>query len=250
MNVKALIKSAGNVIEKNSPHILTALGAVGVMSTAVMTGKATAKACTLIGNEEFERGHIFDPKEKIQVCWRLYIPPVIMGGVSIACIIGANSVNTKRNAALAGLYSVAETTLKEYQEKVVEHIGKNKEQAIHDEIIQDHLDKNPVSKADIIITNKGKTLCFDEYSGRYFYGDIETIRKIVNDLNHDLMGEMWVPLNELYYQLGLESIKLGDEIGWTTDELIDMHYTSKLADDGTPCLVIEYNAQPKHIRFW
>ena len=50
-------------------------------------------------------------------------PIEIPAGVTViaaaACIVGANSVNIKRNAALATAYSLSETALKEYQSKVV-----------------------------------------------------------------------------------------------------------------------------------
>lgn len=260
MDLKMLGKSAVGFLQKNSPYILTGLGCVGVVTTAVMTGKATIKAVDIVKDYEDQNGefHQDNPhvwmkyrttwQEKAKLVWKCYIPPVIMAGTSIACIIGAQSVNTKRHAALAGLYSLTESTLKEYQKKVVEHIGEDKEQKIHDEVVTEALAKVPYSEEDVIYTDRGKTLCFDIMSGRYFKHDLEKIRRVVNDLNHDLMGIMWVPLNDFYYALGLPGIKLGDEIGWTVDELIDIKFTSKLNEDGEPCLVLDYDLTPRSLR--
>lgn len=260
MDLKMLGKTAVGFLQKNSPYILTGLGCVGVITTAVMTGRATVKAIDIIREYEDKNGeaHRDNPhvwmkyettwQEKVKLCWKPYISPCLMGAVSVACIIGAQSVSTKRHAALAAVYSMTENTLKEYQKKVVETIGENKEQKIRDEVATDILEKHPVSKDEIIYTERGKMLCFDSMSGRYFMHDIEKIRRVVNDLNHDLMGVMWVPLNDFYYALGLPGIKLGDELGWTVDELIDVHFSSKLNDDGEPCLVVDYDLTPRFLK--
>lgn len=252
MEIKSLLKRGIYMLDKGSPYILTAMGSAGVLGTAILTGRATIKAIDIL-NEEKERrlenseDRVIEItlKEKVQLCWKPYISPVVVGVTSIACIIGANSVSTKRTAAMAAAYSLLETTAKNYQEKVIEQLGSNKEEKIRGEIAQSHLDSNPVSKTDILCINKGDTLCFDTLSGRYFNHDIEKIRRIQNDLNHDLMEAIWVPLNDLYYALGIPGIKLGEDIGWTVDELLDISFSSKLTDEGTPCLVIDYDITPK-----
>lgn len=260
MNLKALGKTAVGFLQKNSPYILTGLGCVGVVTTAVMTGKSTIKAKEIVDKYEDEHGekhrdhpHVWikydtNWKEKLKLTWKCYIPPAIMAGTSIACIIGAQSVNVKRHAALAAVYSMTEATLKDYQDKVIEQIGEKKEQKIREEVVQKKLDENPLSKNEVIYTDRGRMLCFDAMSGRYFKHDIEKIRRTVNDLNHDLLGVMWVPLNDFYYALGLPGIKLGEELGWTVDELIDVKFTSKLADDGEPCLVLDYDLTPRFLK--
>lgn len=255
MNISALARRVGDILQKNSPQILTGLGVAGVVSTAIMTARATNKATHVIDNEarSCPREHLNQYGElawrhKVRVAWTYYIPPAIMCSMSVACIIGAQSVNTKRNAAIASLYSLTKSTLEEYQDKVVETIGEKKEELIRGEISQKKLDAKPVSKEYIIDTGRGKTLCFDTLSGRYFRHDMEVIRRIVNDLNHDLLGVMWVPLNDLYYALGLEGVKMGDEMGWTVDELIEIKFTSKISDDGEPCLVLDYDVSPRSLK--
>lgn len=254
MEIKSAIQKVGTVLQKNSPYILTGLGAAGVVTTAVLTGQATVKAVKLVEAREAEERAKDDAFirytniERMKMCLKFYIPPVLLGASSIACIIGSQSINSKRHAALAGLYTLTESTFKDYRENVVKKLGEKKETEVRDEVAQKRLADNPASKNEIIMTGKGKMLCYDVYSGRYFKSDIETIRRIQNDLNHDLMGSMWVPLNDLYYAIGIPQIKLGDELGWTTDELIDMRFSSKLTDDGEPCLVIDYDLTPRYTK--
>lgn len=263
MDIKSLLRTAGGFLEKNSPQILTGLGIAGVVSTAIMTGRAAVKAYDIL---EAERGRRLmeaakenpsvtynDVKhicwqDKVKLCWKPYVSPFLMGGTSIACILGAQSVNSKRNAALATVYSLTKSTLEEYQDKVVETIGEKKEELLRGEVDQKKLDSKPASGEHIIETGYGKVLCFDSLSGRYFRHNMEVIRRIVNDLNHDLLGVMWVPLNDFYYALGLEGIKLGDEIGWTVDDLIDIQFTSKVSDEGEPCLVLNYDVVPRGLK--
>lgn len=255
MGVKAVMQTVGGFLQKNSPYILTGLGCAGVVSTAVMTGKAAVKAHDKINEvrsevEEKYECETIDPdfKTKVELTWKYFIPPVIVCVTSVACIIGAQSVNTRRHAALASLYTLTDQTLRDYQDKVVETIGKNKSQKIHDDIAQDILDEHPIDPKHVIKTSYGDSLCFDVHSGRYFTHSMETLRRIQNDFNHELIGTMWMSLNDLYYLMGLESIKLGDELGWTADELLEFDFTSKIASDGTPCLVIDYDLTPRSLR--
>lgn len=253
MSIKDILHSGLNFVQKNSPYILTGLGCAGVVSTAIMTGKAAVKANDHIKDVELairDEGctDALDMKDKVKLGWKYFIPPTIMGATSIACIIGAQTVSTKRHAALASLYTLTDQTLKDYQEKVVEHIGKNKEQKIEDEMAQDILDAHPVTQQQVVRTMYGDTLCYDVYSGRYFTHDIEKLRRIENDFNHDLMGVMWCSLNDLYYAMGLETVKMGDDLGWTVDELLEFKFSSKLASDGTPCLVVDYDLTPRYAK--
>ena len=248
---QATIK-ARQVITQNSPTILTGLSVAGLLSTVTMAVRATPKAMRIINDEydELEKEGIkyqpFTKKEIVQLTWKCYIPTIIMGGVSIVCIVGANSINLRRNAALASVYSITETALKEYQAKVVETFGEAKAQKVKDDIAKDRLDKNPVVTSEIALTGKGETLCYDVFSGRYFKSDIENIRKVQNELNRDLLNDSFISLNDAYYYLGLGSTKLGDELGWDINEgLIEFNFSSQLTEYGIPCLVIDYNVGPR-----
>ena len=178
--------------------------------------------------------------------WKCYIPTAISGGITIGSIIALNSVHTRRNASLAAVYSITETAFKEYQNKVAETIGKNKEVAIRDEISQDKLKRNPASVNEIFVTGRGNILCYDAVSGRYFKSDIDKIRRVINDFNYRLMSEMYLSLNEFYDEIGLAHTQLGDELGWNIDSgKVEIDYSTQLADDGTPCLVLNYKVIPK-----
>ena len=264
MSKPNLSKIAGSVqrsLAKHAPEILLGVGIGGMLTTVVLSVKATPKALKSIEErklELFEEEKLgYDDEqnkieslpalEVVKVCWKYYIPATTAFALSTACLIGASSIRSKRYAALATAYKLSETALTEYQDKVVETIGPKKEQAIRDDIDKDTVAKNPASTSEIIVTGNGKTRCYDKLSGRYFESDIESIRKAENTLNKRLMDEMYISLNEFYWELGLSSTDLGDEMGWNIDHgLIDLGFSSQISDDGVPALVINYRVAPRY----
>ena len=252
LNVSKLCKDAKVMVSKRSPEILTGLGIAGMISTTVLAVRATPKALDLIARAEdkkFDNGHgnKLTVSEKMKIAWKPYIPAAITGIASISCIIGASSVHAKRNAAIAAAYNLSQTALTEYKEKVVETIGEKKEQAIKDKIAKDKIKKDPVSKSEVIVTGKGNTLCYDAFNSRYFYSDIDQIKRAINELNRIMLNQMYVSLNDFYDELNLKHSGNGDELGWKLDDgFIEVDFSSQLSDDGRPCLVIEYMVAPRY----
>lgn len=243
-----VLRNVRSSMKKHSPEILTGIGIAGMITTTVMAVRATPKALMLIEDKKDEYDtDTLSPMETVKAAWACYIPSAIVGSISIFCLIGASSVNLRRNAALATAYTLSESALKEYQERVVETIGEKKEREICDSISKDKVEKNPVVQKEIIITEKGDTLCYDTLSGRYFKSNRDQINKAVNDLNRRMRDDMFISLNEFYYEIGLNETKLGDVLGWNIDRgYIDVRYSAQLAKGETPCLVLEYRIVPQY----
>ena len=247
-NLSKIAKSVRMTISKHSPEILTGIGIAGMVTTTVMAVKATPKAIILIeerkNNDDVAKLTFI---ETVKTAWTCYIPAAVTGGLSIACLVGASSVNVRRNAALATAYTLSESALKEYQGKVIETIGEKKEQSVRDAVAKDRIDRNPVSSREVIITERGNTLCYDVISGRYFKSDIDKLKKAENELNRQMRDEMYISLNEFYYEIGLNPTSIGDDLGWNIDHgYIELNFSSQLADEGTPCLVIDYRVAPRY----
>lgn len=251
MNLNQFTKNVSIAMRKHSPEILTGIGIAGLLATTVMAVKATPKAMKICSELRLDRVNEYQDEptkvEYVKAVWKCYIPAAVTGVMSVACIIGASSVNVKRNAALATAYTLSETALKEYKDKVIETIGEKKEEAIRDAIAKDKVEQNPVTNREVILTEKGNTLCFDALSGRYFQSDIDLIKRAENEANRQILNEGYITLNDFYYALGLESIRMGDELGWNSNNgLLDIHFSSQLATDGRPCLVINFPIAPKY----
>lgn len=250
MNTKGIsnfIKTVGNKLSEHSPEILTGIGITGLLSTTVLAVKATPKALRLIDEkkEEYDTDELTN-MEVIKTCWKCYIPAAVTASVSVACLIGANSVNNKRNAVLATAYKLSESAFSEYKEKVIETIGEKKEEEVRDKIAKDRIEKNPVNNNEVIITGKGDVLCYDVVSGRYFKSDVDKIRKAENTLNKKLMNDMYCSLNEFYDLIGLPFTQMGFDLGWNVnDSLVEIEFSTQLSEDDTPCVVIQYSVLPK-----
>ena len=260
-----IAKSVKVGLHKHSPEILTGIGIAGMITTTVLAVRVTPKALILIEEEKRRKNaellaeakkneqkncariEKLKPIELVRTTWVCYIPATITGALSIACLIGASSVNIRRNAALAAAYSLSESALKEYQEKVIETIGEKKEQEIRDAVAKDKIQRDPVVNKEVIITGRGETLCYDTITSRYFKCDIEKLRRVENELNKRLISEMYISLNEFYYEIGLRSTDIGDDLGWNlADGFINLEFSSQLAEDETPCLVIGYRVAPRY----
>lgn len=250
MNLKHIGKNLIYEISKNSPVILTSVAVSGVLATAIFSAKGHLKAVEIIEkNTGYNHDGIMEvpsKSEAAKLTWKCYVPAGVCAGVTIGTIIVLNRVHTRRNASLAAVYSITETAFKEYQNKVAETIGKNKEQVICDDINHDHVQHNPKSVNEIFITGKGEHTCYDSLSGRYFKSDIEKIRQLINTLNYRMRSEMYIGLNDFYDEIGLGPTRLGEDLGWNMDNgEIRVTFSTQLADDGAPCLVLNYEVVPK-----
>ena len=259
------IKKIQKVLTRKSPEILTGIGIAGVITTTVLAVKATPKALRLIDEAEHKKAVAWNNEnpdydngadrikltktETVKAAWKPYIPVVVTGVCSVACIIGANSVHLKRNAALATAYQLSTTAFNEYKEKVVETIGEKKEKVVRQNIAKDKVEKNPVSKTEVFVTGNGTSLFYDPLSGRYFESDMNKVEKAVNSLNWSMNNgnEPYISLTQLYDELGLSHTGVSDEIGWKVEDgNIELAVSAQVAEDGRPCLVMDFLKAPEY----
>lgn len=245
MNLSALIDKTVSLAKSNSPEIMSALGIGGVVGTAILAGKASFNAARAIDREQYHIDRMPAPyeltaKEKFKLVWKLYVPTSLSGSVTIAAIVLASKGNGRRTAAAVAAYSLTERAFSEYKEKVVEQIGTNKEQKVRDEIAQDHVTKNPPSK-EVVILGGGSVLCCELLTHRYFRSDMETLRKAQNDINAVALAQNYVALSDFYDILELPNTSESDNIGWDSERLMELRFSSVISEDGEPCLAFEYN---------
>jgi hypothetical protein len=181
--------------------------------------------------------------DMIKVSWTCYIPAGVTGLATVACVIGANQLGLRRQAALVGAYTLAQTAFSEYKDEVVKQIGANKERKV-DEAIAERKVQEMRPDAQVIITGGGEVLCCDMLTGRYFRSDPETIRRAENDLKACILKDMFCDHNYWYSLLNLEDVVLGDALGWNINHMPEVLFSSHLAPDGTPCLAVRFQVLP------
>lgn len=266
-DVSKFFKMAQKTIAKYSPEILTGIGIAGMITTTVLAVKATPKALEKIKEEKVKVYDELDPSEVpaqgipedvklkpmevIKVTWKCYVPAVITGTASIACIIGANKANYARNAALATAYNLSQTALAEYKEKVVETIGEKKEQTIREKIAQDKVDKvEKVPNNEIVMIGSGDVLFLEPVSMRCFMSNEEEVRRIINNLNYRMISgyEEYISLSEFYDEIGLARTSTSDDVGWNIgrDGQISISFVAAKNNEGKPCLMLDYMVSPRY----
>lgn len=265
--VNKYFKMATRVLKKRSPEILTGFGIAGMVTTTVLAVKATPKALTLIQDAEIEKVDVqvkegkgqdelvktLTPAEVVKVAWKPYIPAVLLGTASVACLIGANSVHARRHAALYSAYKLSETALTEYKDKVKEIVPEKKVKEIKQKLAEDKVDnivKNEdckEQKAKVIVSNDGDTWFVDPFTNGSFLCTETKIREAIVDLNYRLMDEMFVSLSDLYDELGLDHTQNSDEIGWCIDDgKIRPDFSDAIVKNGKAYVVMDFLKRPEY----
>lgn len=240
---------------KHEPEILMAMGIGGMVFSIAWGIKATFKAARAIDNYKETYGkEKLSAKEVIKLTWKQYLPVAISTVASIPCIIASNSVSNKRYAALATAYTVTETALQEYQDKVVDVVGEKKAKEIKEAVSGDKVTQTYQGGNQIIMTNNGTSLFYEPESGRYFMSTWNDITKAANELNASALTGMTgvISLNDWFEKLGLDPVDMGEEVGWSVangpKNIIDISISSHITKDDVPCGAIYYNVRPTSIR--
>lgn len=271
-DIGILLKRFGKVAAENSPAILTAVGATGVLTTAYFTGRAAYKSVDVLKEaeeakeEEFQgqraaeelEGDIQEEtpetqmhaepltfQEKAGAVWKLYVPAAASATLTITAIICAARINDRRTAAIASAYSALEKGYSEYRAKNIEKLGKKKEQELRDEIAQDRVNANPPTKVQVQLVGEGNVLCFDEHTGRYFSSDMQSLRRAENDLNFRIRNEDAASLSDYFDALGIKHTTGSDNLGWR--DKVEFRITTTVSDTAygeRPCFSIEFSRLP------
>ena len=246
-DLKAVGETIKSAAKKNAPELLIAFGIGGFVVATVEGILVTPAAMKEMDKkkEELEKEDL-TAVEVIQATWKCYLPVLVTATASAACIIGADRIHAKRNAVIATAYTISETAMKDYRAKVKEVIGERKEQEVQNAVDESYMKQHPVNETGVYLTGYGNTLCFDSVTGRYFRCDQSFIQKAEQMMNRRLRDEMYVSINDFYYEINLPPIPNGDDLGWNVDNgWIDLIFGSQLANDGTPCLVVKYMIEPR-----
>lgn len=235
-------------ITKHSPEILIGLGVAGLLGTTVLAVRETPKVLKLLEKKKNELDvEKLSVKDTVKTVWKNYIPCAVLAVTSVACIVGASNISARRNAALAAAYAIGNKAFSDYKEEVVNLLGEEKDKEIKERVADKLLKENPVTNKEVIITDNNEHLCYDEITGRYFKSSQNKIKEAQNVINDRLRDEMWVSLNDLYYELCLPNVRVGDDLGWNVDDgYLDIILSSRIAEDGTPCLTLDYSIGPRY----
>lgn len=191
--------------------ILTGLGSAGVILTAASSAYAAYKSILELSNDEIHKTSI---KTKAKIIIKNYIPTAILAGSSMACIIGANKLSRKKQAALMSAYILSETALSDLRNRC----GND----IRAEIAKDNYSEDSIIEAEPISQYGNKLLFYEEFSGRYFRSTYEHVELAEKKLSDKLADTGYASLNDYYNFLGINETANGNIMGWSDTDV--MHY--------------------------
>lgn len=264
MDVKKILGSLLKLASDNSPAILTGLGIAGFGTTVVMTARVASRVEDIHRRRAWERDDISEygeektrkydirqsyageAKELAPLC----APVIGMGLISAGCVLMSHKIHSDRQTAIMTAYSLSTEALNRYQSKVVEKLGEEIHQEILDSATKEFVRDNPEKDVDpeTLPVPEGTVRCYDAVTGRYFFSSREKIIEAESEINKRLINEVRVPLEEFYYEMGLEeAFVLGKKTGWDISSPyynggnLDVYFTPMLDDEKNPCLVLNYH---------
>lgn len=230
------------ITSKYSPEILTVIGVVGVVTSAVVIAKQTLKLEATVdkAKERIEfvkerkeaEGDLHDEREfkkeltKAQISamtdvGKLYLPGITLLVGSLTCLITAHGIMRKRNLAMVAAYKALEETFSEYRKKVVETVGEDKERDIRFGIDEQEVTaEDGTTKVVARIDPNRRSIYakfFDESNPNWVRNaeyNLMFLKGVQSHMNDTLRVKRWVLLNDVYDAIGIPRTREGAIVGW------------------------------------
>lgn len=241
-------------LKRNSSTILSVLGAAGVVVTAVLVADAVPKAHERKKQAEEEKGEPLTVVETVVAEAPVYIAPVVIGASTIACILGANVLNRRQQAALTSAYALLDRGYKQYSGKVKELFGEEADIQIRDAIAMENCtNAGCYAPGCGSIDISGEMVTFyDEQRRAYFESTMAAVINAEYHFNRNLVIRGFAELNEFYELLGLSPTDDGSVLGWNLWQMeeeqgsrwLDFDHRKVTLEGGLECYVISMVIPP------
>ena len=264
MNINAVKHVGGKAVllaKKFSPEILTGVGVTSIVAGTVIACKQTLKVDEVmdkyeVTKEVIERAKdgVIDPdnfedgqyteedykKDTIvnkvttgKEIVKLYIPAATMLILGITCVLGAQGIMKKRNAALLATYKLCQDSFNNYRNRVKEELGDDKDFQFYHGIeketitnkVKDEDGKKKTVKEEQLVAPSNLPSQYSRYfdeanpnwskspeQNKYFLTRVQSM------LNDQLHANGYIFLNEVYEALGFERTSAGQLVGWVYDD--------------------------------
>lgn len=247
---KAIGKAGKQILltRKHSPTILFAIGTVGFVSTVVLASRATLKMTEIFDEadelrekseeyvETYPDKYTKDDAEKDSVLIKvhtatkiakLYAPAIVVGALTIAAFTSSHFIITRRNAALGAAYIAVDKSFKQYRDRVVNELGKDKDREFlfgsFEEQVEVDTDDGKAIKTvkrlgEVRDDHSMYARCFNNENKHWKYGsyyNFTFLQAQERYANERLNLHGYLSLNDVYKALGFEPTKAGQIVGWT-----------------------------------
>lgn len=244
-------------IKKNAGTILSVMGSIGVVATAITAARAAPKAIKLLDDAREEKGSKLSKMEIAQIGFKTYLPVGLVSAATITCIMSANVLSRNKQANITSAYALLDQSYKDYRRKVIEMYGEETDHKIIEAIAVDRAKEVRISASymcdnmDLSLDDSsGKpVLWYEEYSKRFFEATLEQILSAEYHLNRNYILRGCATINEMYDFFGLDPVEWGDDLGWEPMDEGEFwiefnHFKAKL-DDGTEFYILDLPFAPR-----
>ena len=236
---------------KNAPTILMIAGVAGVVGSGILVGRATLKLSKVLEEANTTITSINDAVEDESIEYtqedaasdlgtvkvstaakvvKLYAPAVILGGVSIACMVQSHNILRKRNLALAAAFTTVTQSFSKYRKAVVDKYGERTDYELKHGIRTEKVSVTETDENGKTKTKKETIDIVDGYSDyARFYDDgcigwtkdaeynLMFLKSQQQYANDKLIANGFLFLNDVYKELGIPPSKEGQIVGWIYD---------------------------------
>lgn len=253
MNLGVITRAAGKVglvLSKHSPAMLSVIGGVGVVATAVLASQETLRVKEVVEphveNLELISATLEDESKQYsdqdalhdrtviytrlgRDLLKLYAPALIVGVLTVASIAASHRISAKRIAGLTAAYGALDQSYRRYRGRVEQALGeegmkeldtKIREQAKQDIAERRKLDADISEIGDSIFDMAGVSqyaVLYDENAATWNKNrnlSTSILHAQENYANDLLNCRGYVMLNEVYAGLGLPQTSAGAVVGW------------------------------------
>lgn len=232
-------------IKKHTSTILTGVSILGVAATTVSGIYATPKVISILDSERTEKQRALSKMETINAVWSVCVPTILLGTATMFCILGINTFNKRQQSVVSSAYAMLNESYKKYKKAVEEVYGDGADLKIRQQMARKrYISSDGDSVYDPDFDNSEQILFYDELSTTYFKSTMASVLNALYHFSRNLNLRGYVSLNEYYYFLGLDSVKHGDDTGWSLNELrdggvmwLDFNTSRITMDDLTDCYI-------------
>ena len=244
---ESILKVAGRPmlqVQKHSPIILFVCGSTAALGATVLACRATLKVESVLADAETSKKMIeagiqlrqenYTEKDasqdlmklKVRTAYnltKLYAPAAGVGFLALGMLTGSHYIMSSRQAALMAAYATLDKSYREYQQRVGDELGVEREEQIRHGAT---LAKTKDAEGKSVKTYHSNGLSVyarlfsqdtsDEWVETPDY-NVVVLRTKQTYLNHKLQAQGHVFLNDVYKELGLQPTSAGQMVGWLKD---------------------------------
>lgn len=197
-----------NWLKRNGSTLLTIASGIGFITTLYFAIRNTPKAIERKEEAEKENpDHELTTIEIVKAEIPEYIPTIISGVGTLACMIGSNVLSRKQQANLTTALIALQQTFDTYKDRVDDICGKGTSRFVEKSVEETDDDSVPP-------WDEKQTFYISEY-GKFFDTTLEKVYEAEYHLNRNFALRGYTTINEFFDFLGLEHVENGDDTGWS-----------------------------------